>query len=263
MSTLGSISHCRLEKVISPSSLWSAAIQRTTFGCSTCGGSKPPRRRASTLLDIVREFKPIVVAQESGQIRSAMGPWLRKRMDERKIWVATETFPTKGDKSARALSLRGRMAVHGLRVPATAPWLADLYAELVAFPAGPHDDIADSLALCGQLLDRMAPGRVPAERPRHPTIRSVQPSSRSRATNSVRQERKLASFSGGTWSTPTRRVGAPCCARTVKGHAAAAPLSANISCRRLMAIAILTPSTTRDHARRNVRNYITPQRAGL
>ena len=54
-----------------------------------------------------------------------------------------------------------------------------------------------------------------------------------------------------------------CCACTVKGHAAAAPLSANISCRRLMAIAILTPSTTRDHARRNVRNYITPQRAGL
>ena len=53
------------------------------------------------LLDLVQRYRPIVVATESGQIKSALGPWLKKRMDERRVYVATETFPTKGDKSAR------------------------------------------------------------------------------------------------------------------------------------------------------------------
>ena len=85
------------------------------------------RRQADTaqsvdaLLDLVRDWKPWVVAQESGQIKSAIGPFLRKRMHERKIWVATETFPTRGDKAVRAQSIRGRMAVRGLYVPAARP----------------------------------------------------------------------------------------------------------------------------------------------
>jgi hypothetical protein len=41
-----------------------------------------------------------VVAQETGQINSAIGPFLRKRMNERRIWVATETFPTRGGGEA-------------------------------------------------------------------------------------------------------------------------------------------------------------------
>ena len=43
-------------------------------------------------------------------------------------------------------------------VPARAPWLADLKAELLAFPRGKHDDQVDALGLVGQLLDKWAPG---------------------------------------------------------------------------------------------------------
>jgi hypothetical protein len=41
-------------------------------------------------------------------------------------------------------------------VPARAPWLPDLKAELLAFPTGKHDDIVDALGLVGQLLDKVS-----------------------------------------------------------------------------------------------------------
>jgi hypothetical protein len=63
--------------------------------------------------------------------------------------------------AVRAQSIRGRMELDGLYLPARAPWLSDLKAELLAFPTGKHDDIVDALGLVGQLLDTWAPGRTP------------------------------------------------------------------------------------------------------
>jgi hypothetical protein len=67
------------------------------------------------------------------------------------------------DKAVRAQSIRGRMSLIGLYVPAAAEWLPDLRAELLAFPTGKHDDIVDALGLVGQLMDKFAPGRLPPE----------------------------------------------------------------------------------------------------
>ena len=75
-------------------------------------------------------------------------------------------FPTRGDKAVRAQSMRGRMELTGLYVPAAAEWLPDLRAELLAFPTGKHDDIVDALGLIGQLMDKFAPGYVP-KKPQH------------------------------------------------------------------------------------------------
>ena len=81
-------------------------------------------------------------------------------MRERQAYVARERFPSRGDKAVRAQSIRGRMALEGLYVPAAAPWLADLRSELLSFPAGRHDDQVDAIGLVGQLLDRMfVPGK--------------------------------------------------------------------------------------------------------
>jgi hypothetical protein len=38
-----------------------------------------------------------------------------------------------------------------------------LRGELLSFPAGKHDDQVDCLSLVGQLIDKMAPGRAPAD----------------------------------------------------------------------------------------------------
>jgi predicted phage terminase large subunit-like protein len=111
--------------------------------------------------DLVLNWKPIGWAEEPGQIRSGVGPFLDRRMRERRAFVAREQFAARGDKGVRAQSIRGRMAMDGLYVPAGAPWLADLRSELLTFPAGRHDDQVDALGLVGQLLDRMVPPAKP------------------------------------------------------------------------------------------------------
>jgi predicted phage terminase large subunit-like protein len=115
------------------------------------------------LCDLVKEWKPIGWAEEQGQIRSGVGPFLDRRMRERKAYVFRDQFPTRGDKAVRAQSIRGRMALEGLYVPIAAPWYADLRSELLSFPAGKHDDQVDALGLVGQLLDKMTSGTKPKE----------------------------------------------------------------------------------------------------
>jgi predicted phage terminase large subunit-like protein len=117
--------------------------------------------------DLVVRWKPMGWAEETGQIRAGIGPWLDRRSRERRAFVAREAFPTRGDKSVRAQSIRGRAALNGLYLPAGAPWRADFEAELLSFPAGRHDDQVDALGLVGQLLDvMMPPGKPkPPEKP--------------------------------------------------------------------------------------------------
>ncbi len=119
--------------------------------------------------DLALKWKPLGWAEEQGQIRAGVGPFLDKRARERKAYVAREQFPTRGDKAVRAQSIRGRMAMNGLYVQENEPWFADLRSELLSFPAGKHDDQVDALGLVGQLLDIMADGQapVPPERPKN------------------------------------------------------------------------------------------------
>ena len=112
---------------------------------------------------LVRKWKPIGWAEETGQIKAGVGPFLVKRMIETESFVAREQFPTRGDKATRAQSMRGRMAMQGLYVPRDAPWLSDFITELMSFPVGVHDDQVDAIGLCAQLMDRMAMPRQEAK----------------------------------------------------------------------------------------------------
>jgi predicted phage terminase large subunit-like protein len=120
---------------------------------------------------LVRKWGPIGWAEETGQIKSGVGPFLVKRMLETASYTAREQFPTRGDKAVRAQSIRGRMSMQGLHVPANAPWLSDLISEMMSFPVGVHDDQVDALGLVGQLMDRMSEGR--SSKPGTPIAHSV------------------------------------------------------------------------------------------
>jgi predicted phage terminase large subunit-like protein len=126
-----------------------------------------PDKWVEAFCDLVREYKPLDWAEEQGQIKASVGPFLDQRQRERRAYVNREQFPTRGDKARRAQAIRGRMALDGLYVPAHASWGADFRAELLSFPAGRHDDQVDALGLIGQLLDRMVEGR----RPKPPELR--------------------------------------------------------------------------------------------
>jgi len=115
--------------------------------------------------DLVKKWKPLGWACETGQINSGLGPYMEKRARERSAWTYRELFPTRGDKSVRAQSIRGMMALKGLYIP-NASWRNALIAELLSFPAGKHDDQVDALGLAGQLIDKMLDGTKPEVRRR-------------------------------------------------------------------------------------------------
>lgn len=129
-----------------------------------------PDEWITAFCDMALKHKPIGWAEETGQIRSGVGPFLAREQRNRKAWVAREVFPTRGgDKAIRAQSIRGRAAAAGIYYEAGASWWPELRSELLAFPAGKHDDQVDALGLIGQLLDRMLPGE--AARPTTAPIR--------------------------------------------------------------------------------------------
>jgi predicted phage terminase large subunit-like protein len=105
--------------------------------------------------NLVKAWHPLEWAEEQGQIRSGVGPFLVREARQRGAHVARSQFPTRGDKAVRAQSFRGLIATRGLRYLGNAPWRSDLEAELLRFPAGIHDDVVDMLGLFGQLLERV------------------------------------------------------------------------------------------------------------
>lgn len=107
--------------------------------------------------DLVKKWKPLGWAEETGQINSAVGPFLVKRMRERQAYVARAQFPSTKSKAMRAQSIIGRMAQNGLYCPFGAHWFSEFRKELLLFDAGRFDDQVDALSLIGQVLDKMIP----------------------------------------------------------------------------------------------------------
>lgn len=121
--------------------------------------------------DLVLKWRPVGWAEETGQIRSGVGPFLVSEMIRRQAYVAKETFATRGDKAVRAQSIRGRIAMNGLYVQKDAPFLTDLINEMMSFPVGVHDDQVDALGLVGQLIDKMSYGTRPEQdKPERPVV---------------------------------------------------------------------------------------------
>jgi predicted phage terminase large subunit-like protein len=127
------------------------------------------------LCDLIQKWKPLGWAEEAGQIKSGVGPFLVKRLRERRLYIARKQFPTKGDKSIRAQSIRGRMAMDGLYCPFHEKWFSEFKRELMTFPAGKNDDMVDALGLIGQVLDRMVAGRVVDPEAEKPKVFSTNP----------------------------------------------------------------------------------------
>jgi phage terminase large subunit-like protein len=76
-------------------------------------------------------------------------------MRERKCYVLREQFSEAGDKTQKARAFQARAAMGKVILPADAPWLDELLAELMAFPIGSNDDQVDFLSLIGRMLDAM------------------------------------------------------------------------------------------------------------
>jgi predicted phage terminase large subunit-like protein len=115
------------------------------------------------LLDMARDWKPLVAATESGQLKNAILPWLKKRMVERNIPVALEFIPSRASKEIRAQSIAAHAATRGIFLRAGAPYVSDFTQEWGGFPLFRTDDMIDCCSLLGQLISRLIPGRLEAQ----------------------------------------------------------------------------------------------------
>jgi predicted phage terminase large subunit-like protein len=116
------------------------------------------------LLDLAVQLKPVQIGIESSHITKTIGPFLKRRMAERRIYTALwDGVPSK-DKVARCASIRGRMQQGKVFIPDTPFFREVVYPELMQFPAGRHDDVVDCFAWAGIMLDTLMKAR-PADGP--------------------------------------------------------------------------------------------------
>ena len=112
------------------------------------------------LLDLYALWTPDQAWGESGVIRNAMEPFLKKRAEERRIYPYFEWITRSTDKAAMARSFQARASMGKVYFPKT-PWADRVVNQLVGFPAGTHDDAVDACALIGRALDETRSAYVP------------------------------------------------------------------------------------------------------
>lgn len=125
-------------------------------------------KTVEAMLDKMERFKPIIWWGENEHIFKAIGPFLRKRMEERKIYCALEPVSPAKDKQVKAQAIRGRMSMRKVRFPGFAPWWADALDELLKFPRARHDDFVDPLGHIGRGLGRLIKAVTPVKSTHEP-----------------------------------------------------------------------------------------------
>lgn len=136
-----------------PDLFWQRA--RTDFVCEA-------------MLDNIKRNKPIWWKAERGHISKAIGPFLRKRMQERAVYCPIEEVVPAKDKETRAQAIRARMAMGKVKFPRYMGWWQDAKAELLKFPRGRHDDFVDFLAHIGMGLATQVGASPEPELPKGP-----------------------------------------------------------------------------------------------
>lgn len=115
------------------------------------------------LLRLVRMWQPFTVFGEAGVIRRAVEPFLLKRMRETRSYAHMEWLSTPAGKVQRVSTTRGfqaRASLGKVFLPNVA-WADRVLEQLIAFPAGKHDDAVDACSQIGLgLLKTHGPRQV-------------------------------------------------------------------------------------------------------
>jgi len=120
------------------------------------------------MLDFIAQYPILGFIGETGQIRRAIEPMLRRRMDERKIYTRLIWLPhNAGDKTSDSRSLQAMCGLGRVRLPENESWSARLIDELLKFPDGKTDDFSDTAFLMARWMDKTGVAHVPRASPSH------------------------------------------------------------------------------------------------
>lgn len=134
--------------------------QMAAYECDWWSGQTTAHEWIERLIDMMERHKPFAFFGETGQIRRAIEPILRRRMRERKVFCRLEWLTRGVDKVAAARAIQARAEMGMLSMSRTQAG-DDVIEQAIAFPAGKHDDKVDVLALLGMALDKAHPALAP------------------------------------------------------------------------------------------------------
>ena len=110
---------------------------------------------------LVGQYKPIRAWNEGGVIDKAIGPTIRRSMQETGRYVAIESIPSLSDKAVKLQAFHARVTAGTVHFPIRRKWADHVIDQLVKFPAGRWDDAADVCGLIGRGVDQMFDASIP------------------------------------------------------------------------------------------------------
>lgn len=110
-------------------------------------------------LDMIEAHQPLCSFGEAGVIQKSVEPMLMRRMREREVYSRMEWISSIHDKPTRARAFQARAAMGLVSLP-EGPVGERILNQLLAFPAGKHDDAVDVCGMMGRVIDQAHPAFV-------------------------------------------------------------------------------------------------------
>ena len=114
-------------------------------------------------IDLMAKYKPLLWGGETGPIKAAVEPWLKKRMRERRTYITLKwtKHSTPNYKVAIARTFQALWEDGRVYLPHDKEWAHDLIKQLTRFPLGTLDDKVDVCSIFAQLINRVWSQTVP------------------------------------------------------------------------------------------------------
>lgn len=147
-----------------------------------------------TMTILMDKYHPLFWWAEKGHISKSIGPFLRKRMLEKRVFCSIDELTPLGDKVSRAQSMQGRMAMLRVLFPVFCRWWPEAHDQMIKFPQGTHDDFVDTLSMVGLGLFKQRYMSTPKPKKEPPKLLTY-----GWVIESAARERKLENARKGGW----------------------------------------------------------------
>lgn len=106
-----------------------------------------PGKMAAAIFDHVSKWSPIIVGYENIAYQKSIDYWLKELMRQQNKYFVLQPLDTSKKKDAKELRIGGLVPLFSAGVIHTRPYMVELKSELLKFPLGTHDDLADALSM--------------------------------------------------------------------------------------------------------------------